>query len=123
MSTVLWVLQIVLALAFLAAGTMKLVRTQDQLRPAMGWVDDFSPTMVKVIGTLEILGALGLVLPAALDVAPILTPLAAVGLALVMVGALVTHARRQETAALPPPAVLLALSLVVAWGRFGPYAV
>ena len=68
------------------------------------------------------LGAIGLILPAVLDVAPVLVPVAAVGLALVMVGAATTHLRRKETPMVVLNVVLLALALFVAWGRFGPYA-
>jgi hypothetical protein len=78
--------------------------------------------MIMTIGVLEILGALGLILPAVLDLAPILVPLAATGLALVMVGASVTHYRRGERPMIAINAVLFVLAVIVAWGRFGPYA-
>lgn len=74
MNTVLWILQIVLAVAFLGAGAMKLTQSRAKLAPRMGWVEDFSDTGVKAIGALEVLAAIGLVLPAALDIAPVLTP-------------------------------------------------
>jgi hypothetical protein len=123
MDVVLWVIAGVLALAFLAAGAFKLTQSKEKLAAAgMAWTEDFSPPMIKLIGVLGILGALGLILPAVLDIAPILVPLAASGLALVMVGAAVTHARRGETAMIAINAVLLVLALVLAWGRFGPYA-
>ncbi|MFL6220093.1 MAG: DoxX family protein, partial [Actinomycetes bacterium] len=77
---------------------------------------------VKMIGALEVLGAVGLILPAALDIAPILVPLAATGLGVIMLGAIVTHARRREPQAIVINLVLLALAAFVAWGRFGPYA-
>lgn len=124
MNVVLWVLQILLALVFLGAGVMKLMRTRDQLRSSgMAYVEDFSDTTMKLIGAAEVLGALGLVLPAATGVAPILTPVAAAALAVVMVGAVVTHVRRKEYPKdLVLPAALLVMSVIVAWGRFGPYA-
>ena len=75
-----------------------------------------------MIGLAEILGAIGLVLPAAVHVAPILVPLAAVGLALVMAGAAAVHARRKEAPMVAMNAVLLVLAVFVAWGRFGPYS-
>jgi uncharacterized membrane protein YphA (DoxX/SURF4 family) len=93
-NVVLWIVTIVLALGFLAAGTLKVVRTREQLAATgMGWVEDLSPGMVKLIGTAEILGAIGLVLPALADVAPILVPIAATALAVDMIGAVVTHVR------------------------------
>lgn len=110
-----------LAIAFLAAGGMKLVRPKPALASSgLHWADDFSDGTVKGIGALEVLGAVGLVLPWALSVAPVLTPLAALGLALVMAGAVVVHVRRKEQ--FVPPLVLGVLALAVAVLRFGPYS-
>jgi uncharacterized membrane protein YphA (DoxX/SURF4 family) len=117
----LWIIQIVLAAAFLIAGTTKVLTPKEKLRERMAWVDDFSQTSVRLIGTAEILGALGLILPAATGIAPILTPIAAVGLIIIMIGAAITHVRRQEPAIVPANVVLLVLAAIVAWGRFGPY--
>ena len=122
MSIVLWIVQSLLALAFLAAGSMKLMRSKAQLEEQMPWVTDFSPMAIRLIGAVEVLGALGLILPAVTGIATVLTPLAATGLAVVMVGAMVTHVRRNEMAQLAPNVVLLALAVFVAWGRFGPYS-
>lgn len=121
MNTVVWVIQVVLALAFAFAGFAKVSQPKEKLRERMAWVDDFSPPMVRFIGTMEILGAIGLVLPALTGIAPILTPVAAVGLAVVQIGAALTHLRRREPAILPANLVLLGLAVVVAWGRSGPY--
>ena len=85
----------------------------------MGWAADVTDVEFRTVGFLEVLGALGLVLPGALGVAPLLTPLAAVGLALTMIGAIVTHVRMGETDRLAVPIVLLALTLFVAIERFG----
>ena len=123
MNTVLWIVAGVLAAAFLAAGLMKVLRPREQLvKSGMTWAEDFSPTMVRAIGALEILAAIGLILPALLDVAPVLVPLAALGLVLMMIGAAVVHARRKEYSAMAPSLVLLVLAAFVAWGRFGPHA-
>ena len=123
MNVVLWVIAGLLALAFLAAGTFKVSQSKEKLAAAgMAWTEDFSQPMIKTIGVLEILGAVGLILPAVLDIAPVLVPLAATGLALVMVGASITHYRRGETQMIAINAVLFALAVIVAWGRFGPYA-
>jgi len=118
----LWIVAGLLALAFLGAGAMKLSQPREKLAASMGWVNDFSAPMVKTIGALEVLGALGLILPAVTGIAPILTPLAAVGLLLIMIGAIVTHLRRGEARTIVVNVVLLLLAAVVAWGRFGPYA-
>jgi hypothetical protein len=72
-----------------------------------------------MIVVAQILGAIGLILLAVLHVAPVLVPLAAVGLMLVMLGAAVVHARRHELPNVAVTTVLLILAAVVAWGRFG----
>jgi uncharacterized membrane protein YphA (DoxX/SURF4 family) len=123
MNVTLWIIAAVLALVFLAAGAMKLTQTKDKLATSgQGWVENFSPGAIKAIGTAEILGALGLILPALLNIAPILVPLAATGLFLLMVGAATTHVRRKETPNIIVNAVLGILILAVAITRFGPYS-
>jgi uncharacterized membrane protein YphA (DoxX/SURF4 family) len=121
-NVVLWVLQGLLAAGFLGAGGMKLTQPYEKLGKTMGWVTHFQPPAVRLIGAAEALGALGLILPAATHIAPILTPIAATGLAVAMIGAVITHVRlRDPISMMAPAAVLLVLSAVVAWGRFGPY--
>jgi uncharacterized membrane protein YphA (DoxX/SURF4 family) len=122
MNVVLWILAGLLAAAFLAAGVTKLTQPKEKLAANMGWVEDFSPGTVKLIGALEVLAAIGLILPAALDIVPVLVPLAAVGLVALMTGAVLTHARRREFPLIGVNLVLLALAAVVVWGRFGPYS-
>jgi uncharacterized membrane protein YphA (DoxX/SURF4 family) len=123
MNLALWIIAIVLAVAFAGSGLMKLVVPKDKLvTGGQGWAQDVSQTNIRLIGLVEILGAVGLVLPAAVHIAPILVPLAAVGLALVMVGAIVVHARRKEPMNIAVNVVLIALAVFVAWGRFGPYS-
>ncbi len=123
MNVVLWIVAGVLAAAFLGAGLMKLAQPREKLvESGMGWAGDFSPGVVKAIGALEVLGALGLILPAVFDVATVLVPIAAVGLVLIMAGAIVVHARRKETPMVVINLVLLVLALFVAWGRFGDYS-
>lgn len=122
MSIVLWVIQGLLALAFLAAGFMKVTRSKDQMKEAgerMAWVDDLSEMQIRAIGVLEVLGALGLILPILTGILPILTPLAAVGLILTMLGAIMLHVRRGDGAqAIMVNVVLLLLAVFVAYGRF-----
>ena len=123
MNVVLWIVAGLLAVAFLAAGLMKLAQPKKKLADSgMGWTEDFSDGAVKGIGALEVLGAVGLILPAALGIVPVLVPIAVTGLALLMLGAAVTHARRKESPNIVVNIVLLALAAFVAWGRFGPYA-
>jgi uncharacterized membrane protein YphA (DoxX/SURF4 family) len=121
MNIALWIIAGLLAVVFLASGAMKLTQPKRKLAASgFGWVEDFSAGTVKAIGTLEVLAALGLILPAALDIAPVLVPLAAVGLVFLMVGAIITHLRRHEAKVLASPVVLLIIAAVIAWGRFGP---
>ena len=119
MNIVLWIIAIVLALAFGAAGFMKATAPKEKLAENMDWVEDFSERTIKLIGVAEVLGAVGLVLPAALDIAPVLTPLAATGLAVLMVLAAITHARRKEYPMIGVNVVLGGLALFVAIMRFG----
>jgi len=122
-NAVLWIIAIVLAIAFLVAGLQKLTRPKEKLATSgMAFVEDFSDGTVKTIGLLEVLAAVGLILPGLTGIAPILVPLSATGLALLMVGAIITHVRRKETPLAIVNVVLLALAVVEAWGRFGPYA-
>ena len=122
MNVALWIVTAVLALLFLAAGTMKIAQPKAKLAAAgQGWVEDFSDGAVKRIGALEILGALGLVLPALLHIATVLVPTAAAGLFLLMAGAAITHGRRHETPNVIINLVLGILAAGVAIARFGPY--
>lgn len=122
MNIALWVIAGILAALFLLAGLTKVTQPSAKLAANMPWVNDFSPATVKLIGGLEILGAAGLILPAALDIAPILTPLAAVGLAVIMVLAAIVHLRRGEGSMVVGNAVLFVLAVFVAVMRFGPQA-
>jgi hypothetical protein len=123
MNLALWIVAIVLAAVFAGSGIMKQFVPKDKLvTSGQGWAQDVSPTSIRLIGLAEVLGAIGLVLPAAVHIVPILVPLAAVGLALVMAGAAAVHARRKEAPMVGVNAVLLVLAVVVAWGRFGPYS-
>jgi len=121
MSTGLWIAQILLALAFGVAGTLKLSQPRAKLAENMGWVEDYSAGFVKFVGAVEVLGALGLILPGLTGIAPILTPLAATGLALEQVGAAIVHVRRREPRFIIGNFVLASVAAFVAWGRFGAY--
>lgn len=102
-----WVINVLLALAFVMAGGMKLSKTPAELKAnGMEWVEDFPDGAPKVIGGLQILGAIGLILPKALDIAPVLSPIAAVALTVMMLGAVIVHLRRHEN---PGAAAVLAV--------------
>jgi uncharacterized membrane protein YphA (DoxX/SURF4 family) len=117
MGIALWIVQVLLAVAFLGAGATKLSQPKEKLAKDMAWVEDFSQPTVRLIGALEVVGAIGLVLPALTGILPWLTPLAALGLVLLMAGAVYTHLRREEGSAVVPPAVLLLLAALVPVGR------
>jgi uncharacterized membrane protein YphA (DoxX/SURF4 family) len=122
MNTALWIVQGILAFAFLGAGLLKLTQSREQLIPRVGgWVETYPAGGIKAIGAAEVLGAIGLIAPPALHIVPVLAPLAACGLAVVMAGAVVVHARRGEYSKVVVNLVLAALAVFVAWGRFGPY--
>jgi hypothetical protein len=121
MNVFLWILQIVLAAMFAMAGVAKSTQPKEKLAARLPWVEDFSPGTVRFIGVVELLAAIGLVAPAATGILPVLTPLAATGLAIVMVLAMNTHRRRREPGGIAFNAVLFAVAAVIAWGRFGPY--
>ncbi len=113
-----WAAQVVLALLYFAAGLAKLMQPMEALSAmGMGFVDNFPEFIVRLIGLAEVLGAAGLILPAATRIKPYLTPLAALGLALLQVGAMITHVVRGEYPNLIVNLVLLALALFIYWGR------
>jgi len=116
-NAVLWLLQIVLALAFGALGLLMLTRSRERLLRVAGWVEDFPEPVVRLIGVLELLGAAGLLLPGVLGVAGVLVPVAALGLAVLLVGAIVTHLLRGEQDEVALPVGLLLAAAVVAAGR------
>ena len=123
MNTALWIVAGVLAAVFIGSGSVKLFVPKDKLvASGQGWAQDVSANSVRLIGVAEILGAIGLIVPALVHIAPILVPLAAIGLALVMVGAAVVHARRNEIPNVVVNVVLLALAVFLAWARFGPHS-
>jgi len=123
MNIALWITAGLLAAAFLVSGTLKLILSKEKLAaaPGGGWTEDFSAGAVKAIGVLEVLAAVGLILPAVLDVVPVLVPVAATGLVLLMIGAAITHLRRHETKVIAANLAYIVLAGFVVWGRFGPH--
>ena len=119
MNTFLWIIQGMLAAIFMMTGAMKLFQKKEALVDKMGFVEDFSQGQISGIGVLELMGAMGLILPQATGIFTWLTPVAAAGLALTMIGAFLTHLRRKE---LVPTGiiniVLFSLAVVIIIGRF-----
>jgi uncharacterized membrane protein YphA (DoxX/SURF4 family) len=123
MNLALWICQGVLALAFAGAGLMKLSFDGKALaEKGMGFASEVSPAFLKFLGTAEVLGAIGVVVPALVHIAPALVPVAAACLAVVMLGAIGVHVQRREWSGLAAPVALLGAALFVAWERFGAYA-
>jgi uncharacterized membrane protein YphA (DoxX/SURF4 family) len=122
MNIALWIVQGLLAVVFLMAGAMKILKPKDEAMERMPFVEDFSEPVLKTIGVLEVAGAIGLILPGITGIAPVLVPLAATGLAIIQAGAVVVHTRRGEAREIAMNVVLFALSVFVAWGRFGDYS-
>jgi uncharacterized membrane protein YphA (DoxX/SURF4 family) len=118
MNVFLWIVAGVLAAVFGMAGVMKATSPREKLAKNMAWVNSFSDGAVKGIGAAEALGAIGLIVPRALNIAPVLTPIAALCLAVTMVGAVITHVRLKEAKQSGPAIVLLILCVIVAAGRF-----
>lgn len=117
MHLILWIVQGVLAFAFVGAAMGKLTQPKSQLVKSkwMAWANDFTDGQIKLIGLAELVGAAGLILPMALGILPDLTRAAAVGLAVLMAGAVMTHLKRREP---PVPAALFGvLAVVIAIGR------
>lgn len=119
MEIAIWIVSGLVALAMFVAGVLKLVTPREKYVGMQPWAADFTPVQVLLIGVVEILGALGVVLPRLLDIAPILSPIAAAGLVLVHVVAMSVHVRRGET--FVPNIVFIVLAGFVATAGFVGY--
>lgn len=118
MTIAVWIVSGLLAALYLFAGFSKLTQKPDKLLTNFPYVETVGVRATRVIGAIEILGAIGLIVPVLTGILPVLTPLAAVGLALVQVGAIIVHLRRGEFKGLPMNVVLLLLAAFVAVVRF-----
>lgn len=122
MHVALWAAAGVLAALLLVAGLTKGLQPKDRLyEQGLTYVEDFPGWLIRTLGWAEVLGAVGLILPGLVGVAPVLVPVAAICVGVTMVGAVVVHLRRGETAKALVPLVLLVLAALVAWGRLGPW--
>ena len=118
MNIAVWIIQGILALMFLMAGIMKSTQPKEKLVKSLPWVTDFSLQTVRFIGISELLGAIGIIVPQLTGVCPVLSPIAAVGLAVIMVLAAAHHIRKSEYKEVAFNLVLLILSVIVAFNRF-----
>lgn len=110
-----WIVAGLLAVFYLYAGGKKVVQSQQQLLPMMGWVDTVPMPLVRTIGVLEVLGSIGLILPPLTGVAPALAVAAAIGLVLIQVGGIVVHVRRGEARLIGLNIALLVAAAAAAW--------
>ena len=113
----LWVTQGLLAAMFLMAGANKLFQSTEELAKMLPWVTEMPAGLVKFIGLSELMGGLGLLLPSLLRIKPNLTPLAALGLATIMLLATLFHISRGEMSVIGMNIAFMAMALFVAWGR------
>ncbi|MBC7306426.1 MAG: DoxX family protein [Dietzia sp.] len=122
MNLALWIAAGVLAAVALTGGYSKTFVPRKRLAEIQGggWTADVSDGFVKTLGVLELLAAAGLILPAALDIAPVMVPVTAVCWILLMIGAMITHGRRHEYPLVGLNLVYLGIAAFIAWGRFGP---
>lgn len=121
MNVFLWIVQAILAALFAMSGLGKVLQPKDKLAGKYPWMEDVSQATVRFIGVMELLGAIGLIVPAAAGIAPVLTPIAGTGLAVLAILAAAMHIRRKEPSGVAVTAILFVLAALVAWGRFGPY--
>lgn len=110
-----WIVAGLLAAFYLYSGGLKVVRSREQLAPMMGWVDTIPMPLVRAVGAVEVLGALGLVLPPLTGVAPVLALVAALGFLVLQLLATALHLSRGEARVTGLNAVLVVLAGVVAW--------
>ena len=124
MDTVITVIQVLLSL-FAGGGLLKLATPYAKYikLPAQGWSNDFKPEHVRLIGVLEVCAGLGMIVPLLLGSLTMLAPIAAVGIALVMAGAMATHLRRSEYLIMVGNLIWLGLALFVAYSRLVGFAV
>jgi len=118
MNTTLWIIQGILATVFTASGLIIMLLPKEKLASKLSWVNEYSNGKRYFICASKIVGAIGLIVPLYLNILPILTPIAALGLAMIMVLAMSYHFRKKEYKDVPATVLFLALSLFVAYNRF-----
>ncbi|HTQ45135.1 MAG TPA: DoxX family protein [Polyangiaceae bacterium] len=120
MNTALWIAQAFVALVVTLTGSAKLFVPREQLGRSMHWAASWPRGRIKLLGLAEVAGAVGLILPTATRIAPVLTPIAALCLLVLMLGAIGTHRRLGER--FMPAVVVGALCVCIAIGRFAGFA-
>ncbi len=118
MNTTLWIIQGLLATVFAVSGSIILLVSKEKLAAKLTWVNEYSNGMRYFICTSKIAGAIGLILPMYFNILPVLTPIAAIGIATIMALAMSYHLRHKEYKDLPATILFFVLSVFVAYYRF-----
>ncbi len=118
LNTSLWIAQVLLAFTLVWAASMKLFQPIEKLAAMWPWAGEVSPALVKFTGLVDLLGGLGLIMPAVLNIKPKLTPIAAVGIIILMVCASVFHILRGEASSIGFNIIFGLIAAFIAWGRF-----
>jgi hypothetical protein len=122
MNSTLWIVHGVLAAVFLASGTVMLTQPRAWLIEKFGaWVEAVPSGLVRLLGAVEVLAAIGLIVPPATGILPVLAPLAACGMVIVMIGAIIIHVWQREYLEIVLNVALGAMAVFAAWGRVGPH--
>jgi len=117
-NVILWIAQIFLSACFIWAATMKLFQPIDKLSAMWPWTAQIPIAMVKLTGIIDLLAALGLILPGLLRIKPKLTPFTAIGVIVLMVCASIFHILRGEACVIAVNIVFAVIAAFIAWGRF-----
>jgi hypothetical protein len=117
MNTTIWIIQGLLAIIFSLSGIIVYL-WRNKLKSKLSWLAEYSPQMVAFICVSKIIGAIGLILPMYFNLLPVLTPIAAIGLAIIMSLAMTYHLRRKEYQEVPITIIFWVLAIFVAYNRF-----
>lgn len=117
MNSILWSAQILLATCFIWAGTFKLLYPIEKLSAMWPWTSQVSPALVFFTGIIDSLGAIGLILPSLLCIKPVLTPITAIAIIVLMTVAVIFHIVRGEAAGIGPNIAFALIATFIAWGR------
>ena len=122
MNLTLWIGAGLLAAVALVGGVSKLFTPKEKLAAMRGgeWTAHAAPAFITGLGAIELLAALGLILPAALHLAPVMVPVTALCWVALMIGAMITHGRLGQVGLVAVNLCYLALAVFIAWGRLGP---
>lgn len=116
--TLLWIAQIFLSASLIWAGIVKLFQAIEELEAMWPWTGEIPPALVRLTGVIDLLGALGLLLPSIFRFKPVLTPIAAIGIVLLMISASIFHICRGEASQIGFNIVFAAIAGFIAYGRF-----